>query len=621
MSFEEGFATGLKLRAMLDARERERKAIEIYKKMNPDSETPSASAVPQDYVKGTSFGGQQTMMPKGAIAMADQGVTTFPLRSEGQIMDTSAPTGFATDTQTDFNPTSPYGTNEQTGAQSPADMPYGFGAIPKDYQPMEGNVDTTPTQEVPTQESPMSPIPPVAGTEQPPAGDVKGTNLYQQMHAEVSSALSKKSAHEEELARIKSTAHEMRKQGLFKEAEDYEAKKLAAEKDVHDSTKSYYEVASKGLDLQASLASSFLNAVKGGMNPDVAWSQAIMKAHALGLPDMDKYAGLQGDDRMKMAQMIVDNATTTKDRFKSDMAAQKEASVNDRFLKTQQRLKDNDSERERNSAFERDLKTKKYNLDELKADFGMANKKVENLRSDLKAKQERFDKLRKGDYITDEFGMVLEGPERNREALLVGQEIKSLQGALDVAETRVNSIKPNLPKGEAKQIENDNKIATLNKTWESVPQENKDALSAVIKTISKLPPERQQTEFKGLVNNFEKAHQGLTLQTDENGTVQVVAKEEDTTTTESKPSTEPKTLTKDDIKSKIKEVQKKLDAKKSPYTRQKDFVENVTNKGKGYYEIYGPAEANRRALARESKDTDALTQQLQQLQEQLKNTQ
>jgi hypothetical protein len=615
MSFEEGFATGLKLRAMLDARERERKAMEIYKKMNPDAEAPPAptSSVPQDYVKSTGFDGQETMMPKGAIAMVDQGVTTSPLKPEGQVVEGFATSQVPSD-NTRMDPTSPYKTFDEKGMESPADQPYGFGAIPKDAQAPASTEAIAPTQE-----TPMSPIPPVAGAEQQQA---KGTNLYQQITAEVGTALTKKNAHEEELARIKGTAHEMRKAGLFKEAEDYEAKKLDAEKAVYDSTKSYYDVASKGLDLQASLANSFLSAVKGGMNPDVAWGQAIMRAHTLGLPDMDKYAGLQGDDRMKMAQMIVDNATTTKDRIKNDMADRKEQRVNERFLKTQQRLKENDTDRERNNAFDRDLKTKKFSLEELRADFGMANKKVENLRADLKDKQERFDKLRKGDYITDEFGMVLEGPERQREALLVGQELKSLQGALDIAETRVNSIKPNLPKGDVKQVENDNKIATLNKTWESVPQENKDALSAVIKTISKLPPERQQTEFKGLVNNFEKAHQGLTLQTDENGTVQVVAKEEATTTaTESKTSNEPKTLTKDDIKSKIKEVQKKLDAKKSPYTRQKDFVENVTNKGKGYYEVYGPAEANRRALARESKDTEALTQQLQQLQEQLKNTQ
>jgi hypothetical protein len=155
MSFEEGFAVGLKLRAQMDAAEKERLQTEIYNKIynrvkSPDNPLVEEQTIPKDYVKGTGFGGQETMMPPGAIAMTDNGVTTSPLRPEGQVMDTSAPTGFATDPTTDAYPTSPYGSSyEQTGAQSPADMPYGFGAIPKDYQPMEGNVDTTPTQESP----------------------------------------------------------------------------------------------------------------------------------------------------------------------------------------------------------------------------------------------------------------------------------------------------------------------------------------------------------------------------------------------------------------------------------------------------------------------------------------
>jgi len=593
MSFEDGFAVGLKLRAMLDARERERKAIEIYKKMNPDAELAPTPPVPQDYVKGTGFGGQETMMPKGAIAMTDEGVTTSPLQPQGQIMDTSAPTGFATDPTTDANPTSPYNSPyEQTGAQSPADMPYGFGAIPKDYQPMEGNVDTTPTQE-----TPMSPMPPVASAEQQPA--TKSTNLYQQMNAEVTAALSKKSAREQELDRIKGTAHEMRKAGLFKEAEDYESKKLDAEKAVHESTKSYYEVASKGLDLQASLANSFIKSVENGMNPDVAWGQAIMKAHTLGLPDMDKYAGLQGDDRMKMAQMIVDNATTTKDRFKADLAAQKEAGYNNRFFETQQRLKNNDLDRERNNAFNRDLKTKKFNLDELKVDFNIANKKVENIRADLKVKQERFDKLRNGYYITDEFGMMLEGPERNREALLVGQEIKALQGSLENAETRVNAIKPNLPKGEAKQVQKD---AVVNATLAKVTQE---VVNQVTDDINNNP-----NQIAAITKAWEELHPGTSLQVDASaGTIQVVAKEGGTTTAEPAASatTEEKIKV---VQSKINEIKGKLNPKERRKQNEREALNIAKGRGKAIKEFFTGEEETKTL----KKELDDLTKQLEALQ-------
>ena len=590
MAFEDGFAVGLKLGAMMDAKRRERQAIEIYKRMNPDSEIAPTPTVPQDYVKGTGFGGQETMMPPNAMSMTEDGVTTSPLKPEGQVMDTSTPTGFATDPTTDAYPTSPYASPyEQTGAQSPADMPYGFGAIPKDYQPMEGNVDTTPTQE-----TPMSPV---MSAEQPPAA--KGTNLYQQMNAEIATALSKKSAREQELARIKGTAHEMRKAGLFKEAEEYESKKLEAEKALNESTKSYYEVTGKGLDLQASLANSFIKAVENGMDPDVAWGQTIMKAHTLGLPDMDKYAGLQGDDRMKMAQMVVDNATTTKDRFKADLAAQKETNVNNRFKETQQRLKNNDLERERNYVFNQNLKTNKFNLDELKADFSMENKKVENLRFDLKAKQERFDKLRKGDYITDEFGMVLEGPERNREALLVGQEIKALQGSLETAESRVNAIRPNLPKGEAKQVQ---KEAVINATVAKITPEIVDQ---VTKDINNNP-----NQIAAITKAWEELHPGTSLQVDTSaGTIQVVAKEGSTTTAEpAAPATKEEQIKV--IKSKINEIKGKLNPKERRKQNEREALEIAKGRGKAIKEFFTGEEETKTL----KKELDDLNKQLEALQ-------
>ena len=594
MAFEDGFAVGLKFGAMMDAKRRERQAIEIYKRMNPDAEIAPTPSVPQDYVKGTGFGGQETMMPKGAIAMADEGVTTSPLQSEGQVMDTSTPTGFATDPTTDAYPTSPYpSAYEQTGAQSPADMPYGFGAIPKDYQPMEGNVDTTPTQE-----TPMSPIPPVADGEQQPA--TKGTNLYQQMNAEVTAALSKKSARELELNKIKTTAHEMRKAGLFKEAEEFESKKIEAEKALHESTKSYYDVASKGLDIQASLANSFLKSVENGMDPDVAWGQAIMRAHTLGLPDMDKYAGLQGDDRIKMAQMIVDNATTTKDRIKTDLFALKDKSVTDRFNKTQQRLKDNDVARERNLSFERELKTNKFNLDQLKVDFSMENKKVENLRSDLKSKQERFDKLRKGDYITDEFGMVLEGPERNREALLVGQEIKSLQGALENAEARVNAIKPNLPKGEAKQVQQE---AVVNATVAKITPEIVDQ---VTRDINNNP-----NQISAITKAWEELHPGTSLQVDASaGTIKVVAKDGGTTTTAEPAAPATKEEQIKVIKSKIDEIKRDLNPKERRKQNEREALDIAKGRGRAIKEFFTGEESTKA----KQKELNDLIKQLEALQ-------
>jgi hypothetical protein len=314
---------------------------------------------------------------------------------------------------------------------------------------------------------------------------------------------------------------------------------------------------------------------------------------------MDRYANLQGDDRIKMAQMIVDNATTTKDRLKGDLAVLKDKSVNDRFNVTQQRLKDNDIARERNLSFERELKTKKFNLDELKTDFSMENKKVENIRADLKAKQERFDKLRKGDYITDEFGMVLEGPERNREALLVGQEIKSLQGSLENAEARVNAIKPNLPKGEAKQVQ---KEAVINATVAKITPEIVDQ---VTKDINNNP-----NQIAAITKAWEELHPGTSLQVDASaGTIKVVAKDGSTTTAEpAAPATKEEQIKV--IKSKIDEIKRDLNPKERRKQNTREALDIAKGRGRAIKEFFTGEEDTKA----KQKQLDDLTKQLEALQ-------
>lgn len=594
MSWEEGFAVGLKLRAQMDAAEKERLQTEIYNKIynrvkSPDNPLVEEQPIPKDYVKGTGFGGQETMMPPGAIAMTDNGVTTSPLRSEGQIMDTSAPTGFATDTKTDFNPTSPYGTNEQTGAQSPADMPYGFGAIPKDYQPMEGNVDTTPTQE--------SPMPPVATADQ--AAPPTEKSFYLKTVEDLTAAQNKMNSHQDELNKIKAVSSEMRSKGLWKEAENFETKAFEAQKNLYESTDSYYKTVSTALDFKARLANSFLNAVKDGVPSDLAWNQVMLRANTLGIPGMEDYSKLKGEDRIKFARMVVDESMSTKDRLGNERLELKNKYTNERFNKTQERLKNNDLDRERNNTFDRELKTKKYNLDELKTDFDMSNKKVQNIRADIKAKQERIDKLRKGDYITDEFGMVLEGPERQREASLLGQEITALQGSLTNAETRLNSIKPNLPKSEIKTIE---KNAVVEATVSKITPEIVDQ---VTKDINNNP-----TQIAAITKAWEELHPGTSLQVDTSaGTIQVVAKEGTTTTAEpAAPATKEEQIAL--IKSKINEIKRDLNPKERRKQNEREALDIAKGRGRAVKEFFTGTEATKA----KQKQLDDLTKQLEALQ-------
>ena len=204
----------------------------------------------------------------------ETGVESSGLRPEQPILNTSAPTGFATDYTTDVNPTSPYGTYEQSGAESPANMPYGYGAIPKDYQPSEGVVDTTPTQETPVQ------------TEE---ATTKQGSMYDQTMAEISASETKVNEHQDQLSKVKKLTDQLRSKGYFKEAAAYEEKAYEIEKNLYESTDSYYKTLSKANDLKASLASAYLDSVKRGVDPNVAWKRVIMQARIWGIPGLEEY--------------------------------------------------------------------------------------------------------------------------------------------------------------------------------------------------------------------------------------------------------------------------------------------------------------------------------------------
>lgn len=486
---------------------------------------------------------QRLNIPKSTLEAVDfeKGVETFPLRQESPIMDTSTPTGFATDYTTDVNPTSPFKTYEQSGAESPANMPYGFGAIPKDYQPMEGNVDTTPTPE-PTatiEQGPMFSTMPSSVKEQLANAKTedeynnilnsykketpvaKEKSFYDKTVQEVTSAENKLNSHQQELAKIKKVANEMRSNGLFKEAEAYETKALDAQKSVYEATNEYNKVLSKAMDFKAGLADSFLKAVENGADPDAAWAYTIMRAHSLGIPDMDQLAGLKGQERIQVAQMIKDEAVSTKDRIKTDLEIMKEEGKKQRANKNIAFKQETNTLKDRWHREDRELKSRNLDIKEALANFSMSNKMVANLRADLKIKQARLDKLRTGDYITDEFGMTLQGAEREREARLLDQEINDVQERLEAAEKHTDSYRQIIPKSELKKIENESKTEEQEKvvenTMANITQKNVDQ---VTDAINKNP-----TQVAAITKAFEEQHPGLSITIDKKtNTIKVIAK-------------------------------------------------------------------------------------------------
>ena len=641
----ESLNTGMKIAQFFQDKQDKQDMMDMYNRVyhpemftknekNPSSNIPTppngfndfvaSQSSPSNYEKGTGFGGQITKMPKDVMSVVDPTeVTTAPLRQEGQIMDTSAPTGFATDQTTDYNPTSPYGTNEQTGAQSPADMPYGFGAIPKDYQPMEGTVDTASQDSNPTvtiEQGPLFSTMPddfkaklANARSEDEYNNILATyktdkqpNVYDKTMQDLTSAKSQVNAHQEELRKIRTLSDQMRSKGFFKEAQNFENKAYEIEKNLYESTDTYYKTISKANDLKASLAQSFLNSIKTGVDTDKSWQETIMKAHSMGIPDLDKYIGLPRDQRVQVAQSIIDDSVSTKENLKLDLETRKATAKKeeqDRRYNQRERFQ---VEKERNTAFEQNLKLNKFSQQIVNDEYRNSNLKIKNLDNEIKVIDKRLELINKGDKIIDDFGNLMTPAETQQEATSLTNHRESLQTMLDSHTLHFNTIKPYIPKDQAKQIDIQNKTEVNQKTIDS--------------TVSKITPEiftqvtndinNNPNQVPAITKAWEELHPGTTLQVDPSaGTIQVIAKEGATTTKEpAAPATKEEQIKA--VQSKINEVKRKI----NPKERFKQNNQKAINIAKERIGAVSEFFTNKEETKANLKELDDLNKQLKTLQ-------
>jgi hypothetical protein len=285
-TFSSGFEAGLQLRKYLDEKNREKEATEIYNRNygKPESKPTvpdgfvAPQTVPVDYTQQTGFGGQQVMMPKGAIAMTagttneemqpkgpagmqDGDVTTYPYQPGEPVQNVSpVPTSPFNTTQPVSQEAPDYSVKQVTEPSGPA-MP---NAITQDQSTITQDYTANAPQEVKdrlasaqTEDEYNSILNDYKKSQQP-----RESSFYDKTVAEVTSAKSKVDANQEELARIKKTANDMRAKGLWKEAQNFETKAVETQKNYYEATNEYNKVVGKALDLKAGLAQSYLNAVR-----------------------------------------------------------------------------------------------------------------------------------------------------------------------------------------------------------------------------------------------------------------------------------------------------------------------------------------------------------------------
>jgi len=598
MTFASGFEAGLQLRKYMDEQDREKQATEIYNRnYGKDEAEPlvpdgfaAPQSVPTNYTKGTGFGGQETMMPKGAMSMTpgttnekmvankdtvpgyqDGNVTTYPYQINEPIQNTT-PVG-----------TSPYNTTQPVtqeapnygvmngypaGAQPVPSGPAMPNAITQDQSTITQDYTANTPQEVKdrlasakTEDEYNSILSDYKKSQQP-----KQSSFYDKTIADVTSAKNKVDSNQEELARIKKTANDMRSKGLWKEAEKFETKAVETQKNYYEATNEYNKVVSKALDVKAGLAKSYLNAVENGVDPEFAFNQTLMRAHALGIPDLDQYKSMDGTKRVQAAQMIVDDAMTTKDRLKSDLEIMKDETKKAQFNKTITQKQETNLMKDRWHTEDRELKERSLDIKAVKTNFDMANQTVKTTQRDLKMIQDRLDLIKSGAAIKDDFGNIMSPAESQREAQVLVQQRTNLQDRLVAAEEHAANVKKYIPTKELKEIEKADKV--LNNQTSAIPQENVNTIKTLFNKVVALPADKQAQQFNILKSNVEAEHPGYTLDTKGN------LVEKGNVSAESKP--EPKTQ--ENVLKSFEGSPKrvKVDVTKSSRTIEKTYKDPIT---------------------------------------------
>jgi hypothetical protein len=520
-TFSSGFEAGLQLRKYLDEKNREKEATEIYNRNygKPESKPTvpdgfvAPQTVPVDYTQQTGFGGQQVMMPKGAIAMTagttneemqpkgpagmqDGDVTTYPYQPGEPVQNVSpVPTSPFNTTQPVSQEAPDYSVKQVTEPSGPA-MP---NAITQDQSTITQDYTANAPQEVKdrlasaqTEDEYNSILNDYKKSQQP-----RESSFYDKTVAEVTSAKSKVDANQEELARIKKTANDMRAKGLWKEAQNFETKAVETQKNYYEATNEYNKVVGKALDLKAGLAQSYLNALESGTDQEFAFNQTLMRARALGIPDLDQYRSMDPTKRVQAAQMIVDDAVTTKDRLRSDIEIMKVEAKKAQFNKTLAQKDETLKMKDRWHSEDRDLRSRSLDIKAVKTNFDMANQTVKNTQRDLKMIQDRLDLIKSGAVIKDDFGNIMSPAESQREAAVLTQQRENFQDRLVAAEEHAANVKKYIPTKELKEIEKADKVSKL------APKD----VNLLVTAINSNP---DQLEL--IRKNFEDLHPGLKLE-------------------------------------------------------------------------------------------------------------
>ena len=412
-----------------------------------------------------------------------------------------APTEFATAPTTDANPTSPFGTYEQRGAESPADMPYGFGgAIPKDYKSLDQVLQTQvepspgqeqpPTEGQPQEQAPVegyNQLPPPQETAPPPVNNIatrakKATLDFTEANDEVESAYK--------------LAEMFKQQGLLKPY--YEQLIVAGNLEENRSMAQTRRISAAKdiMEITGRLAGGYVEVAKRTNDPvelERAWQSTLMLLEMNGIPAGDLRAVTDPRARLAISEKYADASMSAAKKLELEYKRVKFVEQNrlaKKGLEIKERLAD---EKTKMDAWKRDTGIRKMEQKEITTYINESKDKVTSLQTTLKGKQDTLKQLTSSNtYFDKESGLLLDPETQAKEIILARQEVENIEAQIDLERQRIDTWTAKLKPGA--------KNTTGKPTTESAnappPEVIQDTIKALNANPSKALLDHVKAKFK-----------------------------------------------------------------------------------------------------------------------------
>jgi hypothetical protein len=378
-----------------------------------------------------------------------------------------APTEYATAPTTDVVPTSPFGTNEQRGAESPADMPYGFGgAIPKDYkspeQVLQTQVETGSGQEQPSTEG----QPPTEGQpqEQPSLQGFDQVPPPQEAPIEATSNIATRAKKatldfteaNDQVESAYNLAEMFKREGLLKPYQEQlkVAGKLEETRTMAQSRR--INAVKDVMEITGRIAGSYAETARKTNDPvelEKAWQSSMMLLDMNGIPAGQLRAITDPRARLAIAEKYEDASMSAAKKFDLMLKQNKLVYQNNKTKKELEIKAQLAEETTKMGAFKREFLTKKVAKEELTTYIKESKDKVASLQTTLKGKQDTLKQLLGSNtYLDSETGLVLDDETRAKEVILAKQEVENLETQINLERQRIDTytakLKPGAKEGD-----------------------------------------------------------------------------------------------------------------------------------------------------------------------------